>query len=219
MIKDGYVVFKPPSLAAIQRIISLSHSRGDGPFFKESTLDNHISLSPEITSWNKLHHHWDDSLRWGLEIHIFISRDDSLELTYQSPEMIPWIPYILEFHSSISGVVTIVDGLNSTYPSPEIREDLLFLGWGWATPSGNPYNSRESPYWRKRFFTCPFILPKDSEKSTIENFSPPLQDALKIFRPPFTGRWKFFIPPIGCRPPRWGIMNLPLNKTLKMLLR
>ena len=59
---------------------------------------------------------------------------------------------------------------------------------GGATPSGNPYNSRESPYWRKRFFTCPFILPKDSEKSTIENFSPPLQDALKIFRPPFAGR-------------------------------
>ena len=59
---------------------------------------------------------------------------------------------------------------------------------GGATSSGNPYNSRESPYWRKRFFTCPFILPKDSEKSTIENFSPPLQDALKIFRPPFAGR-------------------------------
>ena len=67
---------------------------------------------------------------------------------------------------------------------------------GRATTSGNPYNSRESPYWRKRFFTCPFILPKDSEKSTIENFSPPLQDALKIFRPPFAGRWKIFAPPL-----------------------
>ena len=79
-----------------------------------------IYLSPEITSWNKLHHHWDDSLRWGLEIHIFISRDHSLKLTYQSPERIPWIPCILEFHSSISGVVTIDDGLKSTYPSPEM---------------------------------------------------------------------------------------------------
>ena len=76
-----------------------------------------------------------------------------------------------------------------------IREDSLFLVGG-ATPSGSPYNSRESPYWRKRFFTCPFILPKDSEKSTIENFSPPLQDALKIFRPPFAGRWKIFAPPL-----------------------
>ena len=45
MFKDGYVVFKPSSLAAIQRIISVSHSRYDGAFFKESTLDNHISLS------------------------------------------------------------------------------------------------------------------------------------------------------------------------------
>ena len=45
---------------------------------------------------------------------------------------------------------------------------------GGATPSGNPYNSRESPYWRKRFFTCPFILPNDSEHI----------DDLKFFRPP-----------------------------------
>ena len=67
-----------------------------------------------------------------------------------------------------------------------IRKASLFLGWGGATSSGNPYSSRESPYLRKRFFTCPFILPKDSEKSKVENFSPPpLQDALKIFRPPF----------------------------------
>ena len=54
-----------------------------------------------------------------------------------------------------------------------------------ATSSENPCNSRESPYLRKRFYTCPFFLPKDSEKSKIENFSPPpLRDALKIFRPP-----------------------------------
>ena len=28
---------------------------------------------------------------------------------------------------------------------------------GGATSSGNPYNSRESPYLRKRYFTCPFF--------------------------------------------------------------
>ena len=55
---------------------------------------------------------------------------------------------------------------------------------GGGTSSGNPYNSRESLYLRKRFFTCPFILPKDSKKSKVENFSPPLRDALKNFRPP-----------------------------------
>ena len=76
-----------------------------------------------------------------------------------------------------------------------IREASLFLGWGGATSSGNPYNSRESPYLRKRSFTCPFILPKDSKKSKVENFSPPLRDALKIFRPPFATRWKIFAPP------------------------
>ena len=77
-----------------------------------------------------------------------------------------------------------------------LREASLFLGWGGATPSWNPYNSRESPYWRKRFFTCPFILPKDSEKSTIENFSPPLRDALKIFCPPSRAVEKFLPPPL-----------------------
>ena len=76
-----------------------------------------------------------------------------------------------------------------------IREDSLFLGWGGATSSGNPYNSRESPYLRKRFFTCPFILPKDSKKSKVENFSPPLRDALKIFRPPLRDALKNFRPP------------------------
>ena len=40
----------------------------------------------------------------------------------------------------------------------------------------------------KDFFTCPFISPKDSKKSKVENFSPPLRDALKIFRPPFATR-------------------------------
>ena len=43
---------------------------------------------------------------------------------------------------------------------------------GGATPSGNPYNSRELPYWHKRFYTCPFILSKDSKKLNTQN--PPL---------------------------------------------
>ena len=56
-----------------------------------------------------------------------------------------------------------------------IRELSLFMGWGgWSGSSGNPYSFRESPYLRKRFFTCPFILPKD-----LENI-----DDLKFFRPP-----------------------------------
>ena len=81
-----------------------------------------------------------------------------------------------------------------------LRADSLFLGWGGATPSGNPYNSRKSPYWRKRFFTCPFILAKDSEKSKIENFLHPLQDALKIFRPlPLRGLLKNFRHPLDLK--------------------
>ena len=40
------------------------------------------------------------------------------------------------------------------------REWSLSMGWG-AGGSGNPYNSSESPYLSKRFFTSPFILPKD----------------------------------------------------------
>ena len=92
----------------------------------------------------------------------------------------------------------------------EICQKKVFLGKihhssvGGATPSRNPYNSRESPYWRKRFFTCPFDLPKDSEKSTIENFLPPLQDALKIFRPPSRAVENFSTPPGDVE-----IMNFP----------
>ena len=48
----------------------------------------------------------------------------------------------------------------------------------------------------KDFFTCPFILPKDSEKSKIENFSSPLQDALKIFAPFYAELLKNFCPPL-----------------------
>ena len=54
------------------------------------------------------------------------------------------------------------------------REATLFTGWGGAGGSGIPYNSRESPYLRKRFFTCPFFLPKDSEKNVgLKFFAPP----------------------------------------------
>ena len=108
------------------------------------------------------------------------------------------------------------------------------VGEGRQSSSGKPFNAR------KIFFTCPFIQPKDSKKSPfdlkfknapkpiktleniefwwvekigqVENFSPPLRDALKIFRPPFRTRWKFFAPlrgplkifrplPGRCRPP------------------
>ena len=45
---------------------------------------------------------------------------------------------------------------------------------GGAAADANPYNSRESPYLRKRFFTCPLILPKDSENIVgLKFFAPP----------------------------------------------
>ena len=51
--------------------------------------------------------------------------------------------------------------------------------------SGIPYNTRESPYLRKRFFTCPFILPKDLENiDGLKFFAPPLQDGSENFPPP-----------------------------------
>ena len=43
------------------------------------------------------------------------------------------------------------------------KGSFIIYGLGGAAAGANPYNSRESPYLRKRFFTCPFILPKDSE--------------------------------------------------------
>ena len=55
-----------------------------------------------------------------------------------------------------------------------LREASLFTGWGGAAAGANPYNSRESPYLRKRFFTCPLILPKDSENIVgLKFFAPP----------------------------------------------
>ena len=54
-----------------------------------------------------------------------------------------------------------------------VREATLITGWG-GDGSRIPYNSHESPYMRKRFFTCPFILPEDSENI----------DGLKLFAPP-----------------------------------
>ena len=77
-----------------------------------------------------------------------------------------------------------------------VREATLITGWG-AVGSGIPYNSRESPYFRKRFFTCPFFLPKDSENiDGLKFFAPPPKDASEIFRPPFAMHPKFFAPPI-----------------------
>ena len=56
----------------------------------------------------------------------------------------------------------------------EVGEASLFTGWGGAAADANPYNSRESPYLRKRFFTCPLILPKDSENIVgLKFFAPP----------------------------------------------
>ena len=54
-----------------------------------------------------------------------------------------------------------------------------------AAYSANPYISCEWPYLRKRFYTCPFIFPKDSKKFKIQNCSPP----------PSATRPKFFAPP------------------------
>ena len=58
------------------------------------------------------------------------------------------------------------------------REHLgkLHYLWDWgAGGSGFPYNSRESPYLRKRFSICPFISPKDSERiDDLKFFTPPL---------------------------------------------
>ena len=76
-----------------------------------------------------------------------------------------------------------------------VREASLFTGWGGAAAGPNPYNSRESPYLRKRFFTCPLILPKDSENILGLKFFAPPKDASEIFRPPFATRPKFFAPP------------------------
>ena len=51
---------------------------------------------------------------------------------------------------------------------------LHYLRAGGAAADANPYNSRESPYLRKRFFTCPLILPKDSENIVrLKFFAPP----------------------------------------------
>ena len=49
---------------------------------------------------------------------------------------------------------------------------VLIIGMGVGV-SEIPYNSRESPCLRKRFFMCPFISPKDSENI----------DGLKFFAP------------------------------------
>ena len=57
-----------------------------------------------------------------------------------------------------------------------LREASEFMDWGGAAYTANPYISREWPYLRKRFYTCPFIFPKDSKKLKIKKF--------KFFRPP-----------------------------------
>ena len=75
------------------------------------------------------------------------------------------------------------------------KGSFRIYGLGGAAYSANPYISCEWPYLRKRFYTCPFIFPKDSKKFEIQNFSPPLDDASKIFRPPFATRPNSFAPP------------------------
>ena len=76
-----------------------------------------------------------------------------------------------------------------------IKTVYCFTVTGGVDGFGIPYNSRESPYLRKRFFTCPFILPKDSENiDGLKFFAPPLRTRLKFFAPPFATRPKFFAP-------------------------
>ena len=54
------------------------------------------------------------------------------------------------------------------------KGSFIIYGLGGAAADANPYNSRESPYLRKRFFTCPLILPKDSENIVgLKFFAPP----------------------------------------------
>ena len=66
------------------------------------------------------------------------------------------------------------------------KGSYINYGMGGAGGSGIPYNSRESRYFRKRFFTCPFILPEDSENiDGLKLFAPPpLRDVSEKFCPP-----------------------------------
>ena len=77
-----------------------------------------------------------------------------------------------------------------------LREASLFTGWGGAAADANPYNSRESPYLRKRFFTCPLILPKDSENILGQKLFNPLRrkgpGGAKNFKHVLNGGRKFF---------------------------
>ena len=55
----------------------------------------------------------------------------------------------------------------------DVKGRFIIPRLGGATSSENPYNSRKSPYLRKRFFTRHFILPKN-----LENIDDP-----KVFAP------------------------------------
>ena len=93
--------------------------------------------------------------------------------------------------------------------NPGDKGRFIIYEMGGAVYTANRYISREWPYLSKRFYTCPFIFPKESEKNKSQNFSPPLNDASKIFRPPPSRRVQNFSPPLW--PKNWKCPKYPQN--------